>query len=480
MAGEPTAFGCRGSSRRSPGRRGGTAAARGRGGDRRQDQHLRARAVAVHRGPGLRRDPQSVEPGAHAPAVRRAVRPPPSPPVWCRPRSARTAPDRSASRPPGPIWSGSSRSAAGSRPGRAAEAFNGITVNGPLARTVADAALLLDAAAGNHDGDPHRPPAVSASGAAGRDPGRLRIALSLSCRSPRCPPGSTRRSGAVVELAEKLGELGHHVEEADPRYGQIGLTFVPRSTAGLAELAPRPPVPRCSTRAPATPPGSAAARRVPLRAARAPRRSCIGVSARSSRRTTWSSPDDGRSPATGRRAAEASAAGHRPRDDRGLSLRLAVERPGLARGQRPRRVLGRRSAGRRPVAGPANSEPLLISLAAQLEAGCAGTSRGRRSTRSRIPRRVRESVRAYTGTLMTAFAPYPVTMDDRGSSAHGAGHRDDRARAGRRGDRPGARRRRALPGLPRLRQRPHRERHGGDRHESLAAQAVYVQPAYDS
>ncbi|MEV7723042.1 amidase family protein, partial [Streptomyces sp. NPDC088184] len=40
------------------------------------------------------------------------------------------------------------------------DAFQGLTVNGPLARTVADAALLLDAAAGSHPDDPHRPPPV--------------------------------------------------------------------------------------------------------------------------------------------------------------------------------------------------------------------------------------------------------------------------------------------------------------------------------
>ena len=38
------------------------------------------------------------------------------------------------------------------------EAFNGITVNGVLARTVADAALVLDAASGNVEGDLHKPP----------------------------------------------------------------------------------------------------------------------------------------------------------------------------------------------------------------------------------------------------------------------------------------------------------------------------------
>ena len=31
--------------------------------------------------------------------------------------------------------------------------------------------------------------------------------------------------------------MGHHVEEADPPYGRIGLTFVPRATAGIAEWA---------------------------------------------------------------------------------------------------------------------------------------------------------------------------------------------------------------------------------------------------
>ncbi|MFF8948873.1 amidase [Streptomyces sp. NPDC014940] len=116
------------------------------------------------------------------------------------------------------------------------EAFHGITVNGTLARTVADAALLLDAAGGNHPRDPHRPPALTVSQAVGRDPGRLRVALSLK------PPFTAVRArlrpevrARVLELAEKLAAAGHIVEEADPPYGQIGLTFVPRATAGIAD-----------------------------------------------------------------------------------------------------------------------------------------------------------------------------------------------------------------------------------------------------
>ncbi|MET8804442.1 amidase [Streptomyces sp. NPDC004546] len=116
------------------------------------------------------------------------------------------------------------------------ESFQGITVNGTLARTVADAALLLDAASGNHDRDPHRPPALTVTDAVGRDPGRLRIALSLKPPFTAVPARLHPEVRArVVELADKLAQLGHEVEEADPPYGQIGLTFVPRATVGIAE-----------------------------------------------------------------------------------------------------------------------------------------------------------------------------------------------------------------------------------------------------
>ncbi|MFJ9102058.1 amidase [Streptomyces sp. NPDC102405] len=124
------------------------------------------------------------------------------------------------------------------------ESFQGITVNGTLARTVADAALLLDAAAGNHALDPHRPPAVDASAAVGRDPGRLRIALALKPPFTALPARLQPQMRArVVELAEKLSDLGHTVEEADPPYGQIGLTFIPRATAGIAERVREAPFP---------------------------------------------------------------------------------------------------------------------------------------------------------------------------------------------------------------------------------------------
>ncbi|MER5795796.1 amidase [Streptomyces sp. NPDC001980] len=124
------------------------------------------------------------------------------------------------------------------------ESFQGITVNGTLARTVADAALLLDAASGNHPQDPHRPAQLTLLDAVRRDPGRLRIALSLkppfTALPARLRPEVRTR---VLELAQKLAALGHTVEEADPPYGQIGLTFVPRATVGIAERVREAPHP---------------------------------------------------------------------------------------------------------------------------------------------------------------------------------------------------------------------------------------------
>jgi amidase len=118
------------------------------------------------------------------------------------------------------------------------DAFHGLAVSGPLARTVADAALLLDVVSGPHPEDLHQPQPVSALAAAGREPGPLRIALAwrpaFTGTRPAIHPDVRDRVGRI---AEALARLGHHVEEARPRYGLIGLSFVPRATAGLAELA---------------------------------------------------------------------------------------------------------------------------------------------------------------------------------------------------------------------------------------------------
>jgi amidase len=94
------------------------------------------------------------------------------------------------------------------------DAWQGLSVNGPIARTVADAALFLDATV-TDDGVNGGFAAAAAS-----DPGPLRIAVST-----KAPPGSVYRLGreerrAVEDTAALLRELGHEVVERDPDYGR--------------------------------------------------------------------------------------------------------------------------------------------------------------------------------------------------------------------------------------------------------------------
>lgn len=126
------------------------------------------------------------------------------------------------------------------------EAFNGLTCIGPLARTVADAAALLDAASGNHVGDAHQPPGFAeplSRVAARADPGRrLRIALSLKPAYAIFPtPVDRVVSEAVEGLAVRLAELGHNVEPADPAYGVFGAGVLPRSIHGVSAWSRRVP-----------------------------------------------------------------------------------------------------------------------------------------------------------------------------------------------------------------------------------------------
>lgn len=126
------------------------------------------------------------------------------------------------------------------------EAFNGLTVSGPLARTVADAALLLDALAGSHPGDLHRPAPSDEpfATAATREPGRLRIALSTRAAFSGFPVTlHPQMRSQIRRLAEVLAGLGHTVVEADPRYGLIGADFMPRSMAGVRAWTRRLPSP---------------------------------------------------------------------------------------------------------------------------------------------------------------------------------------------------------------------------------------------
>jgi amidase len=121
------------------------------------------------------------------------------------------------------------------------EAFNGITVNGVLARTVADAALVLDAASGNVDGDLHKPRPVTVSEHVGIAPGPLRIALSTGFPFTAFPARlHPEIRSALQTVGDQLRLLGHSVVAGNPDYGlRLSWNFLARSTSGLLDWAER-------------------------------------------------------------------------------------------------------------------------------------------------------------------------------------------------------------------------------------------------
>ena len=103
-------------------------------------------------------------------------------------------------------------------------AWNGLSVNGPISRTVADAALFLDVTTSMPA------PAGGFVAAAARPPGRLRIALSTKVPPPLVTVVGRAQRRAVHDAGALLRELGHDVVARDPDYP---------ATATLTNLLPR-------------------------------------------------------------------------------------------------------------------------------------------------------------------------------------------------------------------------------------------------
>ncbi|MEA2330982.1 MAG: amidase [Thermoleophilaceae bacterium] len=103
----------------------------------------------------------------------------------------------------------------------------GLSVLGFVTRTVADTALLLDVAAA-------RPPERPYAEAAARPPGKLRIALSFKTPAPPAPVDGAVRA-AIEALADRLRALGHEVVERDIGYGRAVDAVVTRYLAGIAK-----------------------------------------------------------------------------------------------------------------------------------------------------------------------------------------------------------------------------------------------------
>ncbi|MET9295480.1 amidase [Streptomyces sp. NPDC003077] len=122
--------------------------------------------------------------------------------------------------------------------------ITGLVTSGPLARTVADAAALLDAMAGPMPGDayaaPALPPGETFVSYARRAPGRLRVACVTNAPVPGIEVHPDCRA-AVQETAALLTELGHKVEEpALPATDGVRYAFT-RVWSVMAALRPLPP-----------------------------------------------------------------------------------------------------------------------------------------------------------------------------------------------------------------------------------------------
>ncbi len=120
----------------------------------------------------------------------------------------------------------------------------GLAVDGSIARTVADAALLLDVMTGNEPGDmytqPSLPPGETFASHATREPGRLRIGRTLAHPvadgfvHPDCV-------AAYEDASALLAGLGHEVEDMAQPFGPDVVPAFETLWYAMATLAPVDP-----------------------------------------------------------------------------------------------------------------------------------------------------------------------------------------------------------------------------------------------
>ncbi|MFH7028423.1 MAG: amidase [Heteroscytonema crispum UTEX LB 1556] len=103
----------------------------------------------------------------------------------------------------------------------AGDRLSGIAMNGPLGRTVADAAALLDVMSGYVTGDPYwlPDPEPSFLACTQQKPESLRIAFSTSI--PPLGKADANCQQGVLQTVELLEQLGHKVEEKCPDYSGL-------------------------------------------------------------------------------------------------------------------------------------------------------------------------------------------------------------------------------------------------------------------
>ncbi len=117
----------------------------------------------------------------------------------------------------------------------------GLSTDGPLARTVADAALLLDAMTCSYPGDlysaPALPPGETFLSHVGRDPGKLRIGRSAA----NVVPGASVHPdclAAYEDASTLLADIGHEIEDVQLPFGQDAVPMFEYLWYSMATLAP--------------------------------------------------------------------------------------------------------------------------------------------------------------------------------------------------------------------------------------------------
>jgi len=112
--------------------------------------------------------------------------------------------------------------------------LSGISANGPLARTVADAAALLDVISGYTTGDPYWIPDSNPTflEASRQKPGKLRIAFSTDI--PPVGEAEAICQQAVLETVKLLTDLGHDVEPGCPDFTGLIKPFTAIWQSGAA------------------------------------------------------------------------------------------------------------------------------------------------------------------------------------------------------------------------------------------------------
>ncbi|HET7445936.1 MAG TPA: amidase [Solirubrobacterales bacterium] len=127
----------------------------------------------------------------------------------------------------------------------ALEYWNGLAVMGCLSRNVIDTALWLDVVSGGSQ-EPGAPPPPERPfvESAQTTPGTLRIATSTVAPRALAPAivGDVVKQ-AVAEAGEALTGLGHEVSHRDPDWGMIGNNITPRFLCGVANTVKEVPHP---------------------------------------------------------------------------------------------------------------------------------------------------------------------------------------------------------------------------------------------